>query len=281
MGELSSSVEAYAPTPRVLTCAIIIPVLNQWAYTQQCLEHLLRTLPSGVQVILINNGSQDETAEKLSEYRWVDVVSNPTNLGCARAWNQGIDSSPQATWRIFLNNDVLLSANWLDGLMDAAESLALDIVCPAMREGPINYSLEDRASFVTTRMRSLARLGMPHGVCFAVRNTVFETIGRFDEAFRVGQFEDTDFFRRASASGFSSATVGTSFIHHFSSITQNALSKKRVGPYEAENRAYFRKKWNLHWFRRKLEKLQAARRLSRYIRQERALAGSMLIDRSI
>jgi GT2 family glycosyltransferase len=165
--------------------------------------------------------------------------------------------------------------------MDAAESLALDIVSPAMREGVINYSFEERASFVTTRMRDLARLGFPHGVCFAVRNRVFEKIGRFDEAFQFGQFEDTDFFRRASAAGFSSATVGASFIHHFSSVTQNYLREKQVSSYEAENRAYFRRKWNLHWFKRKLEKLNAARRLRDFVSEERAVSGSILIDRSL
>ena len=145
----------------------------------------------------------------------------------------------------------------------------------------MNYSLLERAAFVTTQMRSLVRLGMPHGVCFAVKSTVFDCVGRFDETFRVGQFEDTDFFRRASAAGFCSATVGASFIHHFSSVTQNALNKRRVGSYEAENRAYFRKKWNLHWLKRKLEKFQAARRLGHFIRQEQATAGSLLIDRSL
>ena len=255
--------------------------MNRWVYTQQCLEHLQRTVPSDVRIIVINNGSQDETSEKLREYPWVDTISNGTNLGCARAWNQGIDSSPLASWRIFLNNDVLLPANWLNGLMDAAESLALDIVSPAMREGIINYSFEERASFVTTRMRDLARLGFPHGVCFAVRRTVFEKIGRFDEAFKFGQFEDTDFFRRASAAGFTSATVGTSFIHHFSSVTQNALRKEYVSSYEAENRAYFRRKWNLHWLKRKFEKFSAARRLRSFVSAERAVSGSMLIDRSL
>ena len=264
-----------------MICSIIIPVLNQWAYTSQCLEHLKQTLPGGVQVIIINNGSQDETAEKLKQFPWVHLVSNSTNLGCARAWNQGLDASPCVHWRIFLNNDVLLPKNWLQGLLGAAEALSLDIVCPAMREGPFNYSLEERASFVTSRMRSMFRLGMPHGVCFAVRDTVFQTIGRFDEAFRVGQFEDTDFFRRAAGAGFSSATVGASFIHHFSSVTQKAVKKTPVGSYEAENRAYFRKKWNLHWLKRKLEKLQATRKLDRYIRQEQAAAGSQLIDRSL
>ena len=142
---------------------------------------------------MINNGSHDETSESLKQHPWIQLVSNETNQGCARAWNQGVDASPDAVWRIFLNNDVLLPNHWLEGLLDSAESLGLDIACPAMRAGPMNYSFEERASFVMTRMGAMARTGMAHGVCFAVRNTVFQKIGRFDESFRVGQFEDTDF----------------------------------------------------------------------------------------
>jgi len=263
-----------------LNCAIIIPVLNQWTYTAQCLEHLKKTVPASVQVVVINNGSNDETTENLKRHPWIHLISNETNQGCARAWNQGVEASPDAFWRIFLNNDVLLPNCWLEGLLDSAQSLGLDIASPAMREGPLNYSFEERASFVVTRMGSMMRREMAHGVCFAVRNTVFQRIGRFDESFRVGQFEDTDFFRRASLAGFSSAIVGASFIHHFSSVTQKALKKTPVGSYEAENRAYFRKKWNLHWLRRKLEKLQKARRLKSYIREEQEATGSKLVDRS-
>ena len=150
-----------------------------------------------------------------------------------------------------------------------------------MREGAMNYKFEERAAFVTSTMGECLRPSMPHGVCFAVRDAVFQTIGRFDENFRVGQFEDTDFFRRAHNAGFSSATVGAAFIHHFSCTTQKALKKTAVGSYEAENRAYFRRKWNLHWMKRKIEKFQVARKLRRYIAEEYATAGSRLIDRSI
>ncbi len=263
-----------------MNCAVIIPVLNQWAYTAQCLEHLKTTLPPGVRVVVINNGSTDETAVNLNHYPWIHLIHNETNLGCARAWNQGVDASPRTPWRVFLNNDVLLHSRWLEGLLEAAETHSFDIVCPAMREGPLNYAFEERAAFVTTHMRALYRRNLPHGVCFAVRDAVFERIGRFDENFRIGQFEDTDFFRRATGAGFALATVGASFIHHFSSVTQKAVMKTPVGPYEAENRAYFRRKWKLHWLRRKLEKFQAARRLKRCIRWELEAAGSLLVDRS-
>jgi GT2 family glycosyltransferase len=107
-------------------------------------------------------------------------------------------------------------------------------------------------------MRGTVRDGVADGICFAVRRRVFERIGFFDENFRIGQFEDTDFFRRAGEAGFRLGTTGASFLHHFGSVTQDAIRERRPGrPYESENRAYFRRKWKLSRRRRLLERWRA------------------------
>jgi GT2 family glycosyltransferase len=143
----------------------------------------------------------------------------------------------------------------LAALLGAAERHGLDVVCPAMREHDQNYDFESYARDFITKLDGVVRAGGAHGVCFAVRRAVFEKIGGFDEAFRIGQFEDADFFRRARLAGFRTGVVGACFIHHFGSITQDALSDtKKQRPYEAENRAHFRKKWKLGWARRRWEK---------------------------
>ncbi len=106
-------------------------------------------------------------------------------------------------------------------------------------------------------MKRVARHGVANGICFMVRNTVFESVGFFDENFRIGQFEDTDFFLRARRAGFKLATTGCSFIHHFGSITQNSIRKdKAERPYESENRAYFRRKWKLNSPKRLIARMQ-------------------------
>jgi GT2 family glycosyltransferase len=252
--------------------AIVIPVLNQLAYTQGCLRCLQPDLTAGVRVILVDNGSTDGTKEWLQSLRGATglaVIRNEENRGCAPAWNQGVlaagisfgplrnaeKSLAAADWVVVLNNDVLLPAGWLAALLGGADRHGLDIVCPAMRERDQNYDFEGYARDFAARMGGVVRRGGAHGVCFAVRRAVFEQIGGFDEAFRIGQFEDADFFRRARLAGFKTGVVGACFLHHFGSVTQDALSDtNRTRPYEAENRAYFRKKWKLGWTRRRWEK---------------------------
>jgi len=263
-----------------MSVAIVIPVLNQLAYTQGCVRDLQPDLAAGVKVIVVDNGSTDGTREWLAAQPALTVIRNEQNRGCAPAWNQGVaaagifrnteDSSAAAEravlvdaqktdaapdWVVVLNNDVRLPAGWLAALLGAAERHGLEVVCPAMRERDQNYDFATYAADFTRRLGGVVRRGGAHGVCFAVRRAVFARIGGFDEAFRIGQFEDADFFRRARLAGFRTGVVGACFLHHFGSITQDALSDtKKQRPYEAENRAHFRKKWKLGWARRRWEK---------------------------
>jgi GT2 family glycosyltransferase len=267
-------------------------------------------LAAGVKVIVVDNGSTDGTPEwlkglsspnGLATQPALTVIRNEQNRGCAPAWNQGVaaagvllDSPGRAAanganrqqgaeapdWVVVLNNDVLLPAGWLTALLGAAGRHGLDIVCPAMRERDQNYDFEAYARDFTARLGGVARRGGAHGVCFAVRRAVFERIGGFDEAFRIGQFEDADFFRRARLAGFRTGVVGACFIHHFGSVTQDALSDTRKQrPYEAENRAYFRKKWKLGWARRRWEKAADGLRAWRWRTTERVRFGHSLHEK--
>jgi N-acetylglucosaminyl-diphospho-decaprenol L-rhamnosyltransferase len=288
--------------------AIVIPVLNQLAYTQGCVRCLQPDLAAGVRVIVVDNGSTDGTKEWLAHQPQLTVLRNDENRGCAPAWNQGVraaglllnspnnpgsapggqaavgankqHSPERPDWVVVLNNDVLLPDGWLAALLGAAERHGLDLVCPAMRERDQNYDFATYARDFTARLGGVVRRGGAHGVCFAVRRAVFERIGGFDEAFRIGQFEDADFFRRARLAGFRTGVVGACFMHHFGSVTQDALSNtKKQRPYEAENRAYFRRKWKLGWARRRWEKAIDGLRAWSWRTVERARFGHTLHEK--
>lgn len=233
---------------------IVIPLYNQLHYTRICLESLEAHGAAGAEILLIDNHSTDGTADYLATVQGVEVLSNQENLGCAGAWNQGVRHC-DSEWVVILNNDVVVSPGWLEGMLSFADEHRVDVVTPAIREGEYNYEIVPYARDFVARMGEVRRMGVANGICFMVHRRVFERIGGFDENFRIGQFEDTDFFRRAVLAGFRLGTTGRSFLHHFGSVTQNALrQKKGVRPYEAENRAYFRRKWRLNWWRRTCER---------------------------
>ncbi|MBM4140571.1 MAG: glycosyltransferase family 2 protein [Nitrospira sp.] len=261
--------------------SIVIPAFNQLHFTKICLESLRKTVPVNVRTVVIDNGSSDGTAEYLAGCSNITIISNSENYGCAAAWNQGVKAT-NTHWIIFLNNDIILSPNWLEGLLAFAEEKGADIVSPAFREGKYNYDITEYSREYVRRMSRVVRMGVAQGICFMVRRHVFDRIGLFDENFRVGQFEDTDFFRRARLAGFVLGTTGCSFIHHFGSVTQNAIRKERAAsPHERENRTYYRRKYRLTLWKRFLERRRVKLQARWWRISERMLYGHTLIEKWI
>ena len=240
-----------------MNATIVIPVFNQLHYTRQCLESLTAAGCPDAMIVVVNNASTDGTAEFLATRPALRVITNAENCACAVAWNQGFRAST-TDWVLFLNNDVVTPHGWLENLVAFAEQSGADLASPALGEGELSYDLAAYAADFMVRMRAVARPDIDGGVAFLVRRRVFTAIGGFDENFRKGGNEDTDFFWRARDAGFRLATTGSSYLHHFGSVTQNALKQER-GSTREETVAYFRQKWKLTWWRRRWSRWQRQR----------------------
>lgn len=230
--------------------SIVIPLFNQLDYTKLCVESLKANNDFISEIILVDNGSTDGTAEYLASCDGVRVIINETNRGCAGAWNQGVEAA-SSPWIAILNNDIIVSPGWLKGLRDFAAQEQIDIVSPSLREGEYNYDIAEYSREFVRCMASVKRMGTAQGACFMVHRRVFDAIGCFDENFKIGGSEDTDFYWRAMQAGFKLGATGRSFVHHFGSVTQDYIKKhvlKRC--YGPEHRAYFREKWKLNWWDR-------------------------------
>lgn len=266
---------------RPATVSIVIPLYNQLEYTKLCLESLQGTLNEPVEIILVDNASTDGTADYLKILSQVMVISNNENLGFAGACNQGIRAAG-GEWVVVLNNDVIISPGWLQGMLDAANYWKLHIVTPAIREGEFAYDIIVYARELTSRMKRVIRKGRANGICFMAHRSVFDAIGLFDEKFRIGQYEDKDFFLRAARAGFALGTVGSAFLHHFGSVTQNSIKIAReVKPYALENKAYFIRKWKLPWWKRAIGRTCDRLANSLHSLRERLLYGHTLMEKWI
>jgi GT2 family glycosyltransferase len=108
--------------------SIIIPVFNQWALTAQCLESLQKTTPGDdFEVIVVDNGSIDETPREapllgnsLFGNRFKHLRSEE-NLNFGPGCNLGARNSA-GRLLFFLNNDTILTPNWLPPLLQELES---------------------------------------------------------------------------------------------------------------------------------------------------------------
>ena len=221
--------------------SLVIPVYNQLDYTRQCLDSIARCTDQPYELIIVDNASTDGTQEFLRSVK-ATVIANQHNLGCAKAWNQGVRASHGDIIGI-LNNDIVVTKGWIEGLMKFMEKTSHGIVSPAAREGYLKYDLDAYAIEFTQSCKDATRAEL-YGACLVIKRDVFDRVGLFDEAFAYGGCEDIDFFWRAQAAGFSVGMTGSVLIHHFSMVTQDAIKQSETKAYPDRNLAHFKKKWN-------------------------------------
>ena len=206
--------------------AITFACYNQVGYTRQCVDSLVRHGYDLGRVVVVDNGSSDETRDYLQTLPLGGRVLNRQNLGCGVAWNQGV-LALQAEWTIVMNNDVVVSAGWLENLIAAAEARGVKVVSPALVEGTLDYDFEAFAADASQRLREVARPGARHAVCMAVHRSVWEQVGYFQATPSLWGYEDTLFFHNVEQARIPTAIVGASWLHHFGSITVSAIKQER------------------------------------------------------
>ena len=87
--------------------SLVIALYNQVDYTRRCIESIMACTPHPYELILVDNASVDGTADYVGGLP-ATLIRNDTNLGCAKAWNQGIRASRGEAIGI-LNNDIVVT----------------------------------------------------------------------------------------------------------------------------------------------------------------------------
>lgn len=238
---------------KVQLVSIVIPVFNQLYFTQQCLQALFETLPTetGCEIIVVNNASSDGTAAYLHGLgEHVRVISNATNLGFAKACNQGAQSA-QGKYLLFLNNDTVVQPGWLEPLLKAMQSGEADIcgarlLYPDGRCQHAGIAFDERglgyhifggfpgdAPEVTQRREMQAVTG----ACLMISKQLFAELEGFDEEFHNG-FEDVDLCLRAGEYGKKILYLPESVVIHYAEQTPGRKD------HDIPNMQRFFKRWS-------------------------------------
>lgn len=259
-GPGSHPAQEHSPGRSPKLTSIVIPCLDQIAYTRQCVESIFEHTPEPFELIFINNGSSDGTGEYLRQLAPpnsnVVVISNSRNIGFGAACNQGIKAS-SGNYILLLNNDTVVTPGWLTRMLAAGRRLKdvgiigprSNVVSGAQRIIDIPYgSAEEMREFARHRAVEFASRGFETnrliGFCMLIKKEVIDKIGGFDRRFGMGNFEDDDICLRARIAGYRLWVCDDVFVHHYGSVTFNGarLDHSRL---MAENLEKFREKWGL------------------------------------
>jgi len=237
---------------------LVVLAWNRWDLTRRCLDSLRQTDLSGADVIVVDNGSTDETPQALVPYTsWLRVIRNSRNLGFVGGNNVAIGEADPDSDVVLLNNDVeFRQSDCLQRLRRCAHTEpkpgivgcrlilpdgrllhAGTFIVPDTMWGQQIGSLEkDVGQYTRTREVD--------GIVFAcayLRREVLDQVGHLSADFE-SYFEDTDYCLRARRAGFKTYLCGdVTLIHNeHGSTAGDDESFNRI--FQA-SREVFRKKW--------------------------------------
>jgi GT2 family glycosyltransferase len=237
--------------------SVTFATLNCLDYTRKCVDSLLRAGCRPDQIVAVDNGSTDGSAHYLQNNSGVGhVILNKQNLSCGAAWNQGI-LARQSEWTIVMNNDLVVSQNFAERLIDAAIANDFQLISPALVDGELDYDFELFDVESSRKMGGVLRLFSSHAVCMCIHWSVFMKIGFFRVNPNLLGFEDALFFHDIRSHGVRHGTTGSVWLHHFGSVTQEHMKLERGIPQEnVLVKVNDRELLNQTWFERKLTRLQ-------------------------
>lgn len=213
---------------------LIVLAWNQWPLTRQCLDSLLASAPADADLLVVDNGSTDETPTAIAAYGdRLRYLRLPENLGFVRGMNAGIAAAPPDNDVVLLNNDLIFTqADWLDRLRDAAYAAPEHgIVGCRLLGGEGEPRLFHTGGFIEPEdlwgqqsesglqeidIGQYGRTRRVQAVAFALaylRRDCIDRIGVLDEAFH-SYYEDTDYCLRAADAGIASVVAGAVTLHH-------------------------------------------------------------------
>lgn len=215
---------------------------NGWRETIPCVESIMAQTYSDFRLMVIDNGSADESLHKLEYLKKNDKVifhEEPVNTGFAGGVNIGIRYALTNDYPfvVLLNNDAIITPKWLETLMNTMQKTgatsvnglllsgdgkkiestgdACSIWClpfPRQRDEKTSAACDSGFVFGGTAGASL----------YAAE--FFQDVGLFDERF-FAYFEDTDINFRAQLAGHKAYYEKTAVAYH----DHNTTSKKMPG----------------------------------------------------
>ena len=198
--------------------SVVIVTWNTAKITQKCVNTINKYLP-GTQIIVVDNGSIDNTVKLLSKIKNVKIIENHANLGFAKANNIGLKYAT-SDYLVFMNSDIeLLDSSLLKMLHYLKNNSDVGLIGPEF----LNPNLSPQASVFPPQTllnafkefwlnqkgaysKYLPKSNLPSevsfisGGCIATSKKFFQKIGKWNEKYFF-YFEDMDLCRQTKKFG--------------------------------------------------------------------------------
>jgi len=240
--------------------SVVIPVHNKFNVTYHCLAALLLAAnDASFEVVVVDDGSSDETLRIGEVISNVVVCRNETAMGFVGACNRGVEEA-RGEYVVLLNNDTEPTVGWLDELLRTFgrfENVGLagsKLIYPDGR-------LQEAGGIVwgSGNPWNVGRGGNPadprysyarqcdylSGAALMLPRKVWDEVGGLSEEFAPAYFEDTDLAFKVRDAGYTTWFVPHSQVYHFEGVSNgtDVTASSGLKRFQEINRPKFKAKW--------------------------------------
>lgn len=240
--------------------SIIILTYNNLDKTKDCIESIRKyTDKDSYEIIVVDNNSTDDTKLFLEEQDDIKVIFNEVNMGFPKGCNIGIANSEETYDILLLNNDTIVTKNWLSNLKKCLYSDKKIGAVGAVSNNGANLQGVDFTYNDFDEMQNLALKNNISdvrkweekvcliGYCLLIKREVMDQLKGLDEGYTPGYIEDNDLSLNIIKLGYRLMLCHDSFIHHYLG-TSFRKDEDKFNKIILKNRDYFEKKWNFNVF---------------------------------
>lgn len=238
--------------------SIIIPAHNKFTVTFYCLSALLLAHNKvSFEVILVDDGSSDETADIERWIHGIRVIHNEQALRFIKACNQGVREA-KGKFVVLLNNDTEVTVGWLDALVDAFDrfenvgAVGSKLLYPDGRlqdaggiiwgsGNPWNYG--HGMNPWDPRFSYARQVDYLSGAALMTTKEIWDEVGGLSPYLEPMYFEDTDFSFKIREAGYTTYVVPSSVVYHFEGLTSGTDTSTGLKQFQEINRPKFKRCW--------------------------------------
>jgi len=234
--------------------SIVIPVYGQFAHTLACLRALAAHPPTtAFEVIVVDDGSRDETVDALPRIAGVRYHRRASNGGFIAACNDGA-ALARGEYLVLLNNDTVPQPGWLESLLRTFDTepkvglVGAQLLYPDGRlqeAGGVVFA--DGSGWNYGRFESpedprfayLRDCDYASGAAIAIPSALFSALGGFDTRYAPAYYEDTDLAFAVRAAGRRVVYQPGARVIHAEGGTAGTDLQAGMKAYQIRNRATF------------------------------------------
>lgn len=213
--------------------SIIIPSKDNYEVLKNCVESIRRKTDGGFEIIVVDNGSEEKTADKCRALA-DKYIYEKRAFNFSYMCNRGAEAA-EGRFLLFLNDDTeVITADWLDVMKHYAAkeksgAVGAKLYYPNskiiqhcgvinIQPGPAHafLGLDDEDMFACGRNRGVWNYTAVTAACLMIEKSKF--IG-FDESFKVA-YNDVELCIRLLKAGLYNMVVNAAALYHYESLSR-------------------------------------------------------------